>query len=79
MKRDELYSCGDDDNVPGPYGGEANTKTEIVDGRTVENVYPLGASPHSSFNLNRIRLACLVGCLEEYDNTLRVQYPNQSA
>ena len=36
-------------------------------------VYPLGASPHSSFNLNRIRLACLVGCLEEYDNRLRAQ------
>ena len=33
----------------------------------------MGASPHSSFNLNRIRLACLVGCLEEYDNRLRAQ------
>ena len=34
-------------------------------------VYPLGASPHSSFiNLNRIHLPCLVGCLEEYNNTL---------
>ena len=32
-------------------------------------VYPLGASPHSSFNLNRILLACLVGWLEEYDKT----------
>ena len=32
-------------------------------------VYPLGDSPHSSFNLNRIRLPCLVGCLEEYNNT----------
>ena len=36
-------------------------------------MYSLGASPHSSFNLNRIRLACLVGCLEEYDNRLRAQ------
>ena len=33
----------------------------------------MGASPHSSFNLNRIRLSYLVGCLEEYDNRLRAQ------
>ena len=36
-------------------------------------MYPLGASSHSSFNLNRIRLPCLVGCLEGYDNRLRAQ------
>ena len=36
-------------------------------------MYPLGASPHSSFNLNKMRSPCLVGCLEEYDNRLRAQ------
>ena len=37
-----------------------------------KGVYPLGVLSFSSFNLNKIRLPCLVGCLEEYDNKIQL-------